>query len=50
MPLMKNMNIGLHPAIARKDIFVTSCDNYLIGSDGVAERLHRTPRDIFEIN
>lgn len=46
MTLTKNMNIGLHPAIARKDIFVTSCDNYLIGPDGTVERLHRTPREI----
>jgi Xaa-Pro aminopeptidase len=46
MTLTKNMNIGLHPAVARKDIFVTSCDNYLIGPDGTVERLHRTPREI----
>ena len=50
MPLGKNMNIGLHPAVARKDIFVTSCDNYLIGPDGAVERLHRTPREIFALN
>lgn len=49
MTLTKNMNIGLHPAIARKDMFVTSCDNYLIGSDGTVERLHRTPREIVEL-
>ena len=30
MKLGKRMNIGLHPAIARKDCFITSCDNYLI--------------------
>jgi Xaa-Pro aminopeptidase len=50
MKLTTNMNIGLHPAIARKDIFVTSCDNYLIGSDGAVERLHRIPREIFELS
>lgn len=50
MPLMKNMNIGLHPAIARKDIFVTSCDNYLIDSKGDVERLHKIPRKIYELN
>jgi len=50
MALTKNMNIGLHPAIARKDIFVTSCDNYLIGADGKVERLHRMPREIVELS
>lgn len=50
MTLTKNMNIGLHPAIARKDIFVTSCDNFLIEPDGTVERLHRTPREIFELS
>jgi Xaa-Pro aminopeptidase len=49
MTLTKNMNIGLHPAIPRKDVFVTSCDNYLIGPDGKVERLHRTPRTIVEL-
>jgi Xaa-Pro aminopeptidase len=50
MKIGKNMNIGLHPAIARKDIFVTSCDNYLIGADGKVERLHKLPRKIYELN
>lgn len=50
MRITTNLNIGLHPAIARKDIFVTSCDNFLVGSNGTVERLHRTPREIFELN
>ena len=49
MKLAKNMNIGLHPAIATKDAFITSCDNYLIGPDGEVERLHRAPREIVEL-
>ena len=49
MKLTTNLNIGLHPAIARKDVFITSCDNYLIRGDGKTERLHQTPRKIFEL-
>jgi Xaa-Pro aminopeptidase len=49
MTLTKNMNIGIHPLVVRKDIAVTSCDNFLIGSDGTVERLHHTPREIVEL-
>jgi Xaa-Pro aminopeptidase len=50
MKITKNLNIGVHPVIARKDVFITCCDNYLIGADGKPERLHRIPREVFEIN
>jgi Xaa-Pro aminopeptidase len=50
MHIRANTNMGIHPAVARKDAFVTSCDNYLIRRDGVVERLHRTPRTIVELN
>jgi Xaa-Pro aminopeptidase len=50
MTLTPSLNIGLHPVIARKDIFVTCCDNYLIGPDGKVERLHHTPREIVELD
>mgnify|MGYP003340278850 FL=1 len=49
MKLAARMNIGIHPAVARKDCFVTSCDNYLIGADGKVERLHRMPREVVEL-
>ena len=49
MKLTTNMNIGIHPLVTRKDIAVTSCDNFLIGPDGRVERLHRTPREIVEL-
>lgn len=49
MKLAPNTNIGLHPAIARKDIFVTSCDNYVLDSKGNVERLHKIPREIFAL-
>jgi len=49
MTIKPNTNMGIHPAVARKDMFVTSCDNFLIGSNGVVERLHKTPREIVEL-
>jgi Xaa-Pro aminopeptidase len=49
MVIATNMNIGIHPAITQKDAFVTCCDNYFIGKDGVVERLHKTPREIVEL-
>jgi Xaa-Pro aminopeptidase len=50
MRLTKNLNFGLHPAVARKDMFITACDNFLIGPDGAVERLHRAPREIVELS
>lgn len=49
MALSANMNIGLHPVIASARMFVTVCDNFLIGAGGSIERLHKTPRAIVEI-
>jgi Xaa-Pro aminopeptidase len=49
MKIGKRMNIGIHPAVGRKDIFITSCDNFLIDADGKVERLHRTPREVIEL-
>lgn len=49
MLIKPNTNMGIHPAVARKDIFVTSCDNFLINAQGVVERLHQTPREIVEL-
>jgi Xaa-Pro aminopeptidase len=49
MTLAANMNIGLHPSWSNARLFVTVCDNFLIGADGAVERLHRTPREIIEL-
>ena len=49
MKIAKSMNIGLHPVIARRDIFVTCCDNFLIDAQGNVERLHKTPHEIVEL-
>ncbi len=49
MTLGASMNIGLHPSWSNARLFVTVCDNFLIGADGAVERLHRTPREIIEL-
>ena len=49
MPLGTSMNIGLHPTFGNTRLFVTVCDNFLIGADGKIENLHNTPRKIFEL-
>jgi len=49
MKIGTRMNIGIHPAVGRKDIFITSCDNFLVGADGKVERLHKTPREVIEL-
>lgn len=49
MTLAANMNIGLHPSWSNARLFVTVCDNFLIGADGAVERLHKTPREIIEL-
>ena len=49
MALGTSMNIGLHPTFGNARLFVTVCDNFLIGPDGKIENLHKTPRKIFEL-
>ena len=41
------MNVGIHPGFGNQRLFMTVCDNYLIGADGAPERLHKTPSRIF---
>ncbi len=48
MAIGADMNIGIHPSISDARMFVTVCDNFLIGSNG-AERLHHTPQEIVEL-
>lgn len=51
MMIEANMNIGIHPSpgLSNPCIFVTVCDNFLVGTDGKVERLHTTPREIIEV-
>ncbi|OGA96148.1 MAG: hypothetical protein A3G27_19675 [Betaproteobacteria bacterium RIFCSPLOWO2_12_FULL_66_14] len=48
MAIGANLNIGIHPSVANERMFVTVCDNFLVGEGGV-ERLHRTPQEIMEL-
>jgi len=50
MPIRKNMNIVVHPTYATARTFSWVCDNYLIGEEGVAEKLHAFPQKIFELD
>jgi Xaa-Pro aminopeptidase len=49
MKLAASMNIGINPSWASAKLFMTVCDNFLIGADGKAERLHKTPQSIVEL-
>ncbi|MDH7794277.1 MULTISPECIES: M24 family metallopeptidase [unclassified Beijerinckia] len=49
MKLGPSMNMGLHPLVMRKGLFVTCSDNLLITPQGKVERLHKTPREIFRL-
>ena len=51
MPLDAGMKASgcTRPSATRNELFVTVCDNFLIGLDGKIEHLHKTPRKIFEL-
>lgn len=49
MPIQKNMNIVVHPTYVTARTFSWVCDNFLIGENGVAEKLHKFPQKIFEL-
>ena len=49
MAIEKDMNIVVHPTYIHKGMLSWVCDNYLIGSNGPGERLHRFPEVIIEV-
>jgi len=49
MTIAKNMNIVVHPTYATARTFSWVCDNFLIGGNGVAEKLHAFPQKLFEL-
>jgi Xaa-Pro aminopeptidase len=49
MAIQANMNITCHPTFVWKGMFNTICDNYLIGEQGVVERLHKLPEALIEL-
>lgn len=46
--LKAGMNVTVHPAGVRKDVWAIVCDNYIIGRDG-AERIHKCPRELMVV-
>ena len=50
MTLAAGMNLAVHPGFETASLFVTVCDNYLLGADGPSGCLHRTEKRIFEVN
>jgi Xaa-Pro aminopeptidase len=49
MVLAKDMAIVCHPGVFNERMFVHNTDIYLIEGAGVSQCLHRTPKQIFEI-
>lgn len=49
MPIRQGMNIACHPNWLSSHFFNSITDNYLIGAQGVSERLHQFPENITEI-
>lgn len=49
MRIRKDMNIACHPNYLAGGFFNSITDNYLIGDQGVSERLHRYPEIIVEL-
>jgi len=50
MLIEEHMAIVCHPGILNERMFVHNTDIYLIEAQGPSECLHRTPKQIFEIN
>jgi Xaa-Pro aminopeptidase len=49
MSVQVGMNFACHPMYAVDGFAIWICDNWLIGSDGPGERLHRFPQEIVEL-
>ncbi len=49
MPVGSNMVFACHPTYATERTYSWICDNFLIGEQGVVERLHKTAEKIFEL-
>ncbi len=49
MPLAGNMVLSAHPSYMTQWSYNWVCDNFLIGANGVVEKLHQFPQKIFEL-
>jgi hypothetical protein len=50
MSIEQHMAIVCHPGVLNERMFVHNTDIYLVEERGVSECLHRTPKQIFEID
>jgi Xaa-Pro aminopeptidase len=50
MAIQQHMAIVCHPGIINERLFVHNTDIYLIEADGPSQCLHRTPKEIFELD
>jgi len=49
MPIGKDMVVSCHPTYVTERTYSWACDNFLIGEQGVVERLHKFPQRIAEL-
>lgn len=49
LPLAEGMLLAVHPGYDDGRVFAVICDNYMIGSDGPGDCLHKTDKTIFEL-
>lgn len=49
MSLAAGMFLSCHPAIGSPSVFAFLCDNFIVGQEGGAQRVHTTEQKIFEV-
>jgi Xaa-Pro aminopeptidase len=49
MTVEAGMNFAVHPGYETDSVFAVICDNYLIEANGPSACLHKTPKQIFEV-
>lgn len=49
MVIAENMYVAVHPETKNERLYMTVCDNFLVGPGGICERLHRTSQEIIEV-
>ena len=48
--VMANMNFAVHPTISHGNtVFTTMCDNFIVATNGLTERVHSTEQKVFEV-
>ena len=49
MPIEANMNFAVHPGFENTKMWMTICDNYIVGANGPGDCMHKTEKKIFEV-